>query len=575
MSEDTTSPSKKTAPRGKKAKSRSQASGLIDLTTGCQKWHSPDSVGYISTVVGNHREHWPIRSNAFRRWLQCEYYRKCKAAANAQAIQDAIGVLEGKALFDGREYPVHLRLAEHEGNIYIDLCDTAWRVVEISQTGWRILTDSPVKFRRCKAMKALPEPVVGGTVEEVQQQLDIGKYNWPLVVSWILAALRPTGPFPVLNLNAEQGAGKTTVARKIRALVDPNTAPMRSEPKEPRDLMIAANNSWITAWDNLSRISPWLSDALCRLSTGGGFSTRTLYENNEETIFDAQRPTILTGIEELPIRGDLLDRSIIVTLQNIPENRRRPEGVIWREFNEAAPRMLGVLYDAVAVALRQLPRTTMSSLPRMADFALWATAAEKGIGLQAGEFMDAYNGNRMAGNELALESSPIGKVVMDFMVTTSVWTGTATDLLNELDQVAEDKIKRQRAWPQSSRSLSGILKRLAPNLRAVGVDVEFGTAGRGRNKRRSITIRRVGESCVPNVPNVPTSDKQSCSGDDGVDGVVDGDATGTHDGDVVSPYTATAGTHGDDGDAKIPPRSDWTDPNDLFLEAAAADGEVV
>jgi hypothetical protein len=47
------------------------------------------------------------------------------------------------------------------------------------------------------------------------------------------------------------------------------------------------------ALDNLSDIKPWLSDCLCRLSTGGGFSTRTLFENDEETIFNATRPVIL------------------------------------------------------------------------------------------------------------------------------------------------------------------------------------------------------------------------------------------------------------------------------------------
>jgi hypothetical protein len=571
VTENDTTPAQSAKPKkAKKAKTRSQASGLIDLTEGLQKWHSPDGVGYISPIVGEHREHWPIKSSSFRRWLQREHYRKFKSAANAQSVQDAIVVLEGKAMFDGREYPVHLRLAERENNIYLDLCNPEWQAVAITANGWQVVNNLPIKFRRCKAMLPLPTPVSGGTVEELHRQLNIGENEWPLLVGWLLAALRPKGPFPILNLYAEQGAGKTTTARKIRALVDPNTAPMRSEPKEPRDLMIAANNGWVVALDNLSHISGWLSDGLCRLSTGGGFSTRTLYENDEETIFDAQRPVILTGIEELATRGDLLDRSLIVTLPNIPEDRRRPETEIWREFNEAAPRMLGVLCDAVSVALRNLSSTKLARLPRMADFALWATAAETGVGLQPGEFIEAYSGNRAAGNELALESSPIGKSVMDYMATTSYWTGTAGDLLGELEQQADDRVKRQKGWPQSSRTLSGVLKRLAPNLRAVGVDVQFGSTGRGNEKRRNIILGKVGDSCVPSVPSVPAPEKRGLFGVDGVDSEADGVDAGSMSGIDENPCKTAMGAHGVDGVDEIPPYSD--DVNSLFQEAAAEEG---
>lgn len=531
---------------------KSQATILIDLTSGCQKWHSPDGVGYISMVVDKHREHYPIKSGSFRRWLQREYYRRYRGASSAQAVQDAIGVLEGKALFDGREYPVYIRLAAYNDCIYIDLCDAAWRVVEIGPEGWRVLSDSPVKFRRCKAMLPLPLPVIGGDVGELRRQLCIRDEDWPLVAGWILSALRPRGPFPVLNLYAEQGAGKTTAARKIRGLIDPNVAPMRSEPKEPRDLMIAANNGWIIALDNLSHITSWMSDALCRLSTGGGFSTRELYSDQEEVIFDAQRPIIITGIEELATRSDLLDRSLIVTLPNIPEDQRRPESEIWREYDEARPRLLGVLYDAISAALRLLPTITTTRLPRMADFALLAIAGETAMGMAAGEFMSAYNGNRAAGNELALEASPVGKVLLDFTATTPLWAGTATELQAEMDAMADEKTKRLRAWPQSGRTLSGNLKRLAPNLRAAGVDVEFGTFGRGSNKHRRITIRRVGETSVPTVPIVPNAGKQGWSGDDGDANGDGGDAAGTQDAVDVTPYAVTLGTHGADGDAEIP-----------------------
>jgi hypothetical protein len=201
------------------------------------------------------------------------------------------------------------------------------------------------------------------------------------------------------------------------------------------------------------------------------------------------RPVILTGIEELVTRGDLLDRSVTVTLRNIPEDQRRPENEIWADFNEALPGLLGALYDAVSAALRDLPNTHLDRLPRMADFALWVTAAEPALGLRRGEFMAAYAGNRAAGHELALESSPIPKAILDFVENNGIWNGSASQLSAELDQRADEKTRAMKNWPKTPAALSGTLRRLAPNLRSVGVEVGF-----GRNKQsRYITLERLEE----------------------------------------------------------------------------------
>ena len=98
-----------------------------------------------------------------------------------------------------------------------------------------------------------------------------------LVVAWLLAALQRGGPYPVLVIAGEQGSAKTMLTKILRTLIDPNAAPTRALPREERDLMIAANNGHILAFDNLSGLPSWLSDALCRLASGGSFAIRQLY----------------------------------------------------------------------------------------------------------------------------------------------------------------------------------------------------------------------------------------------------------------------------------------------------------
>jgi energy-coupling factor transporter ATP-binding protein EcfA2 len=192
-----------------------------------------------------------------------------------------------------------------------------------------------------------------------------------------------------VGIVGKKGSGKSTGARVLRTLVDPNLAPLRSEPKEARDLAITANNSWVVAFDNLSALPSWLSDAMCRLATGGGFATRALYTNDEETIFDAQRPSIVTAIGDVIARSDLLDRAVTVTPVAIEAAARKSERQFWQEFAAAQPKILGAMFDIVASGLGRLPSVQIQNLPRMADFAQWATACEPAMGLPAGTFMSS------------------------------------------------------------------------------------------------------------------------------------------------------------------------------------------
>src|SRR5262249_26569815 len=205
---------------------------------------------------------------------------------------------------------------------------------------------------------------------------------------------------------------------------------------------------------------------------GGGFATRELYTDCEEGIFNAQRPVLLNGIEELATRADLLDRSLILYLPTIPENKRRPEEEFWKEFAQAHPRILGALLTVVATALRNLPTVKLNRLPRMADYATWATAAEPALGWKSGTFMAAYTGNRQEANELVLEASPVAAAVRQLIEEQS-WEGTASALLTALSTLMPEKDLKAQTWPKTPRTLSNTLRRLAPNLRDTGIEVYF------------------------------------------------------------------------------------------------------
>jgi hypothetical protein len=448
-------------------------------------FHSPDGEAYATFTVAGHRETHAVRSKAVRLWLQRRFYEEHSKPPGAQALQDGLGVLEAKALFEGLEHEVNVRVAEYEGAVYVDLANDAWEAAKITSEGVEVVSDPPVRFRRRKGMLAFPHPAIGGNVGALRRFVNLkDAKDWLLLLAWLVQAFRPTSRYPILILLGEQGSAKTTLARMLKAMVDPSTTPVRSVPRGEHDLFIAANNSWVMALDNLSGLPPWLSDALCRLSTGGGFGTRTLYENDEETLFDATRPVILNGITDVATRADLLDRAIILVLPTIPEEERRPEAELWGEFEEALPEILGGIFTAVSVALRELPEVELTSLPRMADFAKWATAAESALGMVPGEFMEAYTGSRREISEMALEADPVAVAVVKLMENRHEWIGTAMELLKELGKRVDEDVRRFKTWPKQPQHLSRHLKRLAPVLRAEGIEVEdLPRTGGERQKR--------------------------------------------------------------------------------------------
>jgi hypothetical protein len=242
-------------------------------------------------------------------------------------LQTALSLCEARAFFDGPQREVFTRIGGANGQIYIDLANERWQAIEISSTGWKVLDSKevPVRFRRAPGMLPLPEPKAGGSIDELRLFLNVKSDNdFELALAWLLAAMRDKGPYPVLALMGEQGSAKTSFATILRSLIDPSTAPLRSFPREDRDLFIAASNGWVVGYDNVSRIPSWLSDALCRLATGGGFSTRKLYTDDEEQLFNAQRPAVLNGIEDFVGRPDLADRTIFLTLDPFRKNAARP-----------------------------------------------------------------------------------------------------------------------------------------------------------------------------------------------------------------------------------------------------------
>jgi hypothetical protein len=209
---------------------------------------------------------------------------------------------------------------------------------------------------------------------------------------------------------------------------------------------------------------------------------RSLWTNNDEVLFEAARPAILNGINDIITRPDLADRSLFVTLEVISDQKRREDSELLADFEAKRAHILGVLLDALATGLRLRPTICLPEKPRMADFAVWATACETTF-WPAGTFMAAYNDNLKEVVDTVIDADAVGSAVRQMATKQSAWTGTASDLLRVLGALQPESTTRAKNWPGSPDALSNQLRRSMTFLRKAGVNVSFSRRAGGERTR--------------------------------------------------------------------------------------------
>jgi hypothetical protein len=453
--------------------SDSMATRLADLASEqCELWHDADGSAFASLDRDHqgsaHREHWRIDSNSrgFQEWLAWLCHTELGGAPASEVIKAASNVLAGKAKFDGGEYTPSMRVARDESGYWLDLCDDHWRAVLVTATGWRIVEQSAPRFIRTKAMRLLPCPVSGGNLSDLWPLLNIPEADHPLILAWMLECLRSDTPFPVLELLGEQGAAKSTTQKTVRGFIDPNKVMLRGRPKGVEDVFVAAGANHLISLENLSGITPEISDGLCTIATGGGAAGRQLYTNGEEHIIEAHNPVMLNGIGAVVTRPDLLDRTIAICLPTIQV--RMTEGEHANRLQGCASGIMGALMTLFADTLAALPdvRIPETQRPRMADFALLGEAMHRALGNEAGEWLALYVRHRQDAIRRTVDSSPVAVACIELVKHNAGYHGTVKGLLELFNaRITDRNLEQGDYWPKSPKGLGDALRRSAPALR--------------------------------------------------------------------------------------------------------------
>lgn len=339
-------------------------------------------------------------------------------------------------------------------------------------------------------MQPLPTPVHGGAMEPLWAIANIPVPLRLLVVTWLIDSLRPETPYPGLELVGEQGSGKSTAAEALRRLFDPSACNLRGAPKTVEDIFVSAAQNHLVAFENVSHLAGPMQDALAILSTGGGYSKRQLYTNDEEHIINVCRPWMVNGISIAVTQQDLVDRVISVECPVIAT--RQSSSRQWRNFETALPGILGGLLDVAARALAILPDMTLAPAdrPRLMEFVLLGMAVASACGQEPAQFLMQFKELRAETVARTLDASPVAAAVLDLIeARPSGITAPVKAILSELDRF---KPIGAEAWPRSPKGLGDALRRAAPALRQMGVDCRCLGKGSGGVVRWEIQ-RKVSE----------------------------------------------------------------------------------
>ncbi len=456
---------------------------LLDLLGELSVFHSPSGDAYCSMVHDGARQTLALPSSAFRAVVRSRAFAVDRDLPARHVLDGVVDVLSAHAR--ALEMPVYVRVGGHAGSVYVDLGDQTWRAIEIDADGYRIVESPPIYFKRPDGIRALPEPQSGGSLYDLLPLVTVDPDDFDLLIVFLLGTFMPDGPFPVLNLSGDAGSGKTSLSRMVRELVDPNGAALRSEPREPRDIQIAASNSWLVALDNLSSMPKAVADSICRVTSGVGASYHKNYTDGEEVLFDACRPVLVNGIDDLDNRHDLRDRMLSVRCLPIPDQQRRREADILDKFRAMRPTLLGALCEATCHALANSDAVAAShpALPRLADLAVHAEAAREALGWEEGKAIALLTDHGVAARQRFLAAAPIAQAVVALAQAGgqfAPWTGTASEL--------EQELRQRGAKPPGAATLSKELNRLAPTLRDAGVTIERDRVGHAGSRTITITL---------------------------------------------------------------------------------------
>ncbi len=482
--------------------------------------------GHVRATVNNdHLEIMPINSSKFTRFISKSFYENYGYILSKETINGVVQIIQAKAEFGETRYDLFLKVARYNGDLYYDLTNNKHQVIRIfinKEKGigeWEILDTTPVPlFRRYNQIPqdlpsfSIPSKLKvdsNSSEDSISSQvyddpLDIFLTNLTnikikndrlLVKISLISYFVPDIPHIIMLIHGSKGSAKSTFQLMMKNIVEPAKPSLLTLHNRSDEFIQQLAHNYLPTYDNIKYVPKWLSDEVCKAVTGVGQTKREIYSIDNDKIYEYKHCLIFNGINLAFSEADVLDRSILIRLEEIDDNNRKTEEDILEEFNDLKPDILKVIFDTLANAMAikedvkdRLKR--LGKLPRMTDYAVWCEAISQSLGNKEGQFLDVYYDNLSLQNDEVVESSLVAKVIIEFMADKAEWKESATELLSTLTSVLSDKDERvvkSRSWPNSSNSLSRKINELTSTLKKRGIEITHSYDNKTRSRVLRIT----------------------------------------------------------------------------------------
>ena len=394
--------------------------------------------------------------------------------------------------------PLYNRFVQQQDSIYIDLRNDSGEVVEITAEKYSVIVPDYPLFYCYSHQKPLPKPTRDGKVEDILNFLPVTeKDSQLLIMVWLCSIALADIPRPGIILYGSHGSAKTSFAEFLRGVIDPSSIPTMSMPSSPADFAQQMDHHAIFCLDNLDRLTQPQSDSLCRAVTGSGFTKRTLFTDDSDFSFQFKRTFILNGINVAATSPDLLDRSILIELDRIPEDKRIQISELNREFKKSVSSIFGAICATLSKAMAIKNSTpTPNRLTRMADWYVWGRCITEALGYDPEDFYRAYTENQTQQNSEVVSFEPVCQAVMLLVDKTSEkhWEGSPSELYTRVTNLASDNKFKDESWPRAANSLIKKLNIFRYNLEKLGYS--YNRSKRGGDKKIYLTRHDSIQSCM-------------------------------------------------------------------------------
>ena len=465
-------------------------------------------IPYTLLEIDNIYDVLAIDGSKFEHYLSKLYYDKCdKKIANAESINNAIRTLGAKAMFEGKTIPLYLKVAwadpNNKDSIYYDLSDKRRRCIKITKNnGWKIAENQiEVLFKRYGHQSPQLEPLHdydSNILDNFINSLNIKNEKHKLLVKvWIISLLIPEIAHPILLPYGEKGSAKSTLLRKIKMYIDPSGLDLFSIAYRKEEFIQQLSHNYLCFYDNVKHEPNWLSDEVCRATTGGAASKRKLYSDDDDIPYRYKKILGFAGINVIFTEPDALDRSIKIELDRIRDEENIPDSKIDEELKKQIPGLLGYIFDILSKALeiKDSIGGELARLPRMADFAEWGEAIARALGYKPLEFLNTYFENIGEQNIEIIEANPFAEAISKFLeYDKQSWISSPTIFINSLREYADSNNIDSSKFPKNATALSRRLNKIKSNLReGLGIEIIIDriTSGKGNKKQMNTVILKI------------------------------------------------------------------------------------